>query len=63
MSTTDDRLAGPDRDALPEFELEYLYDDPEDPSKVTVFPTESDSPETEWVLTDYETAVSLRDIR
>lgn len=63
MSTTDDLPVTPDHDTLPEFDLEYLCDDPVDPSKVTIFPTESDSPATEWVMADYTTAIPLSDVR
>lgn len=61
MPTTDD-LPATDRDTLPEFDLEYRCDDPVDPSAVTVFPAESDSPDTEWVTVDYATAVPLTDV-
>lgn len=62
MSPTDDRLAIPDHDTLPEFELEYIWDDPDDPSKVTVFSTENNNPETEWLMADQDTVVPLSDV-
>ncbi|MFB6169500.1 MAG: hypothetical protein ABEJ43_11745 [Haloferacaceae archaeon] len=49
----------------PTFELTCLYDDPENPSEVTVVPAGS-SPErylTEWVTADTATAVSLAETR
>lgn len=50
----------PDRD-----DLTHLYDDPDDPSEVTIVPAGS-PPErylTEWVTTDAATAVSLAEMR
>lgn len=51
-------------DQLPEFELECMYDDWDDPSEVTVFSTdEADSLYTAWLTTDRSHAVSLEDVR
>jgi len=46
-------------------DLTHLYDDPDDPSEVTIVPAGS-SPErylTEWVTADASTAVSLAEMR
>lgn len=60
MSTTPDP---------PAFDLTILYDDPEDPSEVTLVPGDSDSDSdparflTEWITADTETAVPLSETR
>ena len=51
-------------DQLPEFELECMYDDWDDPTAVTVFSTEeSDSLYTAWLTADRDHAVSLDAVR
>jgi len=51
-------------DQLPEFDLECMYDDWDDPSAVTVFSTaESDSLYTAWLTADRDHAVSLEAVR
>ncbi|MFB6164550.1 MAG: hypothetical protein ABEJ31_05275 [Haloarculaceae archaeon] len=51
-------------DQLPEFELECMYDDWDEPSEVTIFSTdEADSLYTAWLTVDCEHAVSLTEIR
>jgi hypothetical protein len=51
-------------DQLPEFELECMYDDWDEPSEVTIFSTdEADSLYTAWLTTDRSNAVSLEDVR
>ncbi|SEA35651.1 hypothetical protein SAMN04488065_2799 [Haloplanus vescus] len=47
----------------PEFELECLYDDPSNPSELTVFTPETERLATEWVTVDQSTAVSLEEVR
>jgi len=49
----------------PDTDLTHLYDDPDDPSEVTVVPAGSE-PErylTEWVTADAATVVSLAEMR
>jgi len=49
---------------LPEFELECMYDDWDDPSEVTIFSTDDeDSLYTAWITVDREHAVELGDVR
>ena len=48
---------------LPEFELEFLFDDDEDPSEVTVFVDEPAALSTNWITVDVENAVPLEEIR
>ncbi len=62
-----DRAAGADEvqfDQLPEFELECMYDDWDEPTEVTVFSTaDGDSLYTAWLTADRDHAVSLADLR
>lgn len=49
---------------LPEFELECMYDDWEEPTEVTVFSTDDeDSLYTAWLTIDCDHAVSLTALR
>jgi|AntRauTorcE11898_2_1112593.scaffolds.fasta_scaffold120148_1 hypothetical protein len=51
-------------DKLPEFELECMYDDWDEPTEVTVFSTaEEDSLYTAWLTVDRNHAVSLAELR
>lgn len=51
-------------ETLPSFDLEYLYDDPEDPSLITVFPESlKHDISTNWITIDRESAVPLEAIR
>jgi hypothetical protein len=50
-------------DDRPEFELECLFDDTEDPSSVTIFYPRGERTVSEWVTADTATAVSVEDIR
>jgi len=51
-------------DQLPEFELECMYDDWDDPSEVTIFSTDDeDSLYTAWLTVDREHARALTDVR
>lgn len=47
----------------PEYELECLFDDMENPTEVTVFYPEGERTATEWVTVDESVAVSLSEIR
>jgi len=47
----------------PEFRLECLFDDVDDPSQVTVFPTQTERTATEWLTIDRGTAVPLDEVR
>ncbi|MFD1632396.1 hypothetical protein ACOZ4L_06330 [Haloplanus ruber] len=49
--------------SAPEFELECLFDDPSDPSELTIFSPEGENLATEWVTADRSTARSLERIR
>ncbi|MFB6084061.1 MAG: hypothetical protein ABEJ94_07440 [Halorientalis sp.] len=51
-------------DQLPEFELECMYDDWDEPTEVTIFSTaEEDNLYTAWLTADRDHAVSLADLR
>lgn len=51
-------------DEPPEFELEYLYDDPDDPTEVTVFlDAEEADLSTHWITVDRSSAVPIEEIR
>ncbi|MDY6817811.1 MAG: hypothetical protein SVG88_04040 [Halobacteriales archaeon] len=69
MSITDrtnDRNASQENvvDTPPEFELEYLYDDPDDPAEVTIF-LDADEADlsTHWITIDRSSAVPIEDTR
>jgi hypothetical protein len=65
MSTTDPATdPSADRDDLPRFDLEYRFDDREDPEEVTVFPLRADADiTTEWITVDATDALPVREIR
>jgi hypothetical protein len=63
MSTTTTPPSEADLDETPEFELDCLYDDPEDPSELTIFPSNLQESVTEWVTADRSAAVSLDELR
>jgi hypothetical protein len=46
-------------DASPAIELECRYDDPDDPSELTVFSPELPNRATEWLTVDRATAIPL----
>jgi hypothetical protein len=51
-------------DQLPEFELECMYDDWDEPTEVTIFSTDDgDSLYTAWLTADRSHAVSLAELR
>jgi hypothetical protein len=47
----------------PEFELECLYDDPSNPSELTIFSPEPPAMATEWLTVDRAAAVRLDRMR
>ena len=65
MSTTNPTKDSPvDKDDPPEFDLDYRFDDREDPGEVTVFPGDEDGDvTTEWITVDAGDAVPVREIR
>lgn len=65
MSVTNPTPDSPeDADAPPEFELEYRYDDAEDPTEVTVFPgSASDDVTTKWITIAESDALRIEDVR
>ena len=48
---------------LPEFELEYLFDDDESPTEVTVFADDPETLSTRWITIDRSFAVPLEEVR
>lgn len=48
---------------LPQFDLEYLFDDDESPTEVTVFADDPESLSTRWITVDREFAVPLEEVR
>lgn len=50
-------------DSPPEFELECLFDDMDDPSELTVFTARGNATATEWITIDRTDAVALDDVR
>jgi len=63
MSATTSPLSNSDLNEAPEFELDCLYDDPEDPSELTIFPSDRHQSVTEWVTADRSAVVSLAELR
>ncbi|AJF25545.1 MULTISPECIES: hypothetical protein [unclassified Haloarcula] len=63
MSTTTTPPSDTDLDEAPEFELDCLYDDPENPSELTIFPSDRQQSVTEWVTADRSATVSLDELR
>jgi len=54
---------GPTLDDQPEFELECLFDDTENPSSVTIFYPRGERTVSEWITADTGIAVSLDDVK
>lgn len=51
-------------DDLPQFDLDYLVDDIQEPSKVMILPDwDNDSGLSRWLTMDFEHSVSLEDLR
>ncbi|WP_372912143.1 hypothetical protein [Salinigranum sp.] len=48
---------------LPQFDLEYLFDDDDCPTEVTVFADDPESLSTRWITIDREFAVPLEEVR
>lgn len=48
--------------AFPSFELTYIFDDEENPTKVTVFSKLDDDIETGWISIDADHAIDLADV-
>jgi hypothetical protein len=65
MSVTDPTRDTPrDRDEPPEFDLDYRFDDHEDPRELTVFPARDGiDVTTEWITVDAGDARSVEEIR
>jgi hypothetical protein len=52
-------VRGAELEAPPEYELDCLYDDCDDPSELTIFSPTSPGLATEWVTADASSAVPL----
>lgn len=64
MSTrSDDAAAEADWQETPEFALECLYDDPLDPSELTIYAPDGQRFATEWVTADQSAAIPIDQIR
>lgn len=63
MDPSAGRSTDPRREATTEFELECLYDDPSEPSELTIFSPEGESMVTEWITADHSAAVALDSVR
>ena len=48
---------------LPQFDLEYLFDDDDCPTEVTIFADDPESLSTRWITIDREFAVPLEEVR
>lgn len=45
------------------FDMTFAYDDPDDPSTVTIYPAETEAPATTWISADTSHTVALADTR
>lgn len=63
MSTAEDSPSTARLMEAPEFELECRYDDPADPSELTVFSPATRHLATEWMTADRSTVVPLDRVR
>lgn len=63
MGVTAETRSDDELTAMPTFELECLYDDPADPTELTVYAPETERLATEWVTVDRSAAVSLERVR
>ena len=64
MSVADPRVeAGEARSSFPTFELEYLFDDADDPAEVTVFSPDGEDVTTHWITIDIDAAVPIEAVR
>jgi hypothetical protein len=65
MNATDSSTESPaDREEPPEFELDYRFDDREDPRELTVFPSGPDGDiTTEWITVAAGDARPVEEIR
>jgi hypothetical protein len=62
VSSTERSERAPSRDVLespPQFALECTFDDPSNPTEVTVYSPGSENVTTEWLTVDRSTAVPL----
>lgn len=63
MATASETPIGEELAEPPEFDLECLFDDPSNPSQLTVFSPETRRLTTEWLTVDRAAAVSLDRVR
>jgi hypothetical protein len=65
MSATDPTAgSSTDRDDPPTFDLDYRFDDRDDPDEVTLFPALEDADiTTEWITVDTTDALPVRETR
>lgn len=47
----------------PEFELEYLLDDADEPTELTVYAPGGGDPTTHWITVNFEAAIPLHAVR
>jgi hypothetical protein len=48
---------------LPQFDLEYLFDDDDSPTEVTIFADDPEVLSTQWITVDRSCAVPLEEVR
>lgn len=51
-----------EKDELPAFELDYGFDDPDDPGEVTIYAPDAETVTTSWISIEARRAVSLEDV-
>jgi hypothetical protein len=47
----------------PQFELDFLVDDEDDPTEITVFSPTEDDLTTHWIAIDFESTVPIEAVR
>lgn len=63
MSVAETGSAAAGLSEAPEFGLECLFDDADDPREVTIFDPDPSRLTTEWITADHEAAVVLDQVR
>lgn len=51
-----------EKDDPPAFELDYGFDDPDDPGEVTIYEPDAESVTTSWITVEARYAVPIEDV-
>ncbi|MXR50537.1 hypothetical protein GRX03_02800 [Halovenus sp. WSH3] len=63
MYTHEQQATDRSLDEQPEFELECLFDDMQEPTELTIFTPEGEATASEWITVDRHSAVPVTEIR